>query len=106
MDQDQLAGAPDFSFLNAPLTSADRIFVRDGHFYAVGPDLQPNTADDRRVRFFGISFAFGANFPDPNNGDCVRVAKRLRRMGSTWCGCTTWTPSPTRSATRASSTAR
>jgi hypothetical protein len=81
VDQDKLNGAPDFSFLNHPLTAADRIFVRNGHFYTVGADLQPNTADDQRVRFFGISFAFGANFPDPGNGDAARIAKRLRRMG-------------------------
>ena len=81
VDQDHLSGAPDFSFLNAPLTAADRVFVRDGHFYTVGADLEPNTGDDRRVRFFGVSFAFGANFPDPDNGDAVRIAKRLRRMG-------------------------
>ena len=78
VDQDKLNGAPDFSFLNHPLTAADRIFVRNGHFYTVGADLQPNTADDQRVRFFGISFAFGANFPDPGNGDAARIAKRLR----------------------------
>ena len=29
IDQDQLAGAADFSFLNHPLTAADRLFVRD-----------------------------------------------------------------------------
>ncbi|MGA2183667.1 MAG: hypothetical protein ABSH47_11615 [Bryobacteraceae bacterium] len=81
IDQDHLSGAPDFSFLNHPLTAADRVFVKNGHFYTVGPDLQPNTQDDQRVRFFGISFAFGANFPDPANGDAARVAKRLRRMG-------------------------
>ncbi|HTP89585.1 MAG TPA: hypothetical protein VMJ34_21700 [Bryobacteraceae bacterium] len=72
VDQDHLNGAPDFSFLNHPLTAADRIVVRNGHFYTVA---------GQRVRFFGISFAFGANFPDPSNGDAVRVAKRLRRMG-------------------------
>jgi hypothetical protein len=79
-DQDRLNGAPDFSFLNHPLTPADRVFVRDGHFYTVGRDLQPNTPDDRRVRFFGVSMAFGACFPEPAN-DAARVAKRLRRLG-------------------------
>ncbi len=81
VDQDNLNGAPDYSFLNHPLTAADRIFIKNGHFYTVGADLQPNTADDQRVRFFGIAFAFGANFPDPSLGDPVRIAKRLRRMG-------------------------
>ena len=81
VDQDHLSGAPDFSFLNHPLSGPDRVFVRDGHFYTLGSDLRPNTRDDRRVRFFGVSIAFGANFPDPDNGDAVRIAKRLRRMG-------------------------
>ncbi|MDR3719123.1 MAG: hypothetical protein P4K98_09995 [Bryobacteraceae bacterium] len=80
-DQDNLQGAPDFSFLNHPLTQADRVFVKDGHFYTVGRDHRPNTPDDQRVRFFGVSFAFGANFPDPALGDPQRIAKRLRRLG-------------------------
>jgi uncharacterized protein (TIGR03437 family) len=79
IDQDALAGAPDFSFLNHPLTAADRIFARDSHFYLVGPDLTPNTADDEPVRFFGVSFTFGANFPEAK--DAPRIAKRLRRLG-------------------------
>ena len=37
VDQDALGGAPDFSFLNHPLTAADAVFVRDGHFFRVGP---------------------------------------------------------------------
>src|SRR4051794_8172651 len=78
-DQDALHGAPDFSSLNHTLTAADRVFVRDGHFYAVGADLQPNTADDVRVRFYGVNLAFGANFPV--QADAVRVARRLRRLG-------------------------
>jgi hypothetical protein len=79
VDQDRLAGAADFSFLNHSLTAADRIFVRDGHFYAVGKDLKPNTRDDVRVRFFGVNLAFGGNFPEP--ADAPRIAKRLRRLG-------------------------
>lgn len=79
VDQDRLGGAPDFSFLNHPLAPADRLFVRDGHFYRVGADLKPNTADDERVRLFGANFAFGANFPE--EADAVRIAKRLRRLG-------------------------
>jgi|GEM_PF-475604 len=79
IDQDSIHGAPDFSFLNHPLTAADRVFVRDGHFYRVGPDLLPGTADDERVRLFGVNFAFGANFPEGQ--DAARVARRLRRLG-------------------------
>ncbi|HVN80884.1 MAG TPA: hypothetical protein VMW38_17960 [Terriglobia bacterium] len=81
INQDSLKGAPDFSFLNHTLTAADRVFTKNGHFYTVGADLQANTNDDQRVRFFGISLTFGANFPDPDNGDAERIAKRLRRLG-------------------------
>jgi hypothetical protein len=70
IDQDHLNGAPDFSALNHPLTAADRVLVKDGHFY---------TAAGQRVRMFGVNTAFGANFPEP--ADAVRVAKRLRRLG-------------------------
>jgi hypothetical protein len=79
VDQDHLTGAPDFSRLNHPLTPADRVFVKNGHFYTVGPDLKPNTADDQRLRLFGVNTAFGANFPEPE--DAARIAKRLRRVG-------------------------
>lgn len=79
VDQDHLSGAADFSFLNQPLEAKDRLFVRDGHFFKVGPDLQPNTADDERVRFFGVNLAFGANFPSAE--DAPRIAARLRRLG-------------------------
>jgi len=79
IEQDELEGAPDFSHLNRPLQPADRIFVRDGHFYRVGPDLMPNTDDDERVRFFGLNFCFGANFPEER--DASRIARRLRKLG-------------------------
>jgi len=79
VEQDDLQGAPDFSHLNHPLGPADRIFVRDGHFYRLGPDLIPNTPDDERVRFFGANLCFGANFPE--EADASRIARRLRRLG-------------------------
>jgi uncharacterized protein (TIGR03437 family) len=79
ISQDELSGAPDFSRLNHPLTPADRLFVRDGHFFRVGSDLTPNTGDDERVRLYGVNFAFGASFPQ--GADAVRVARRLRRLG-------------------------
>jgi hypothetical protein len=79
VDQDRVSGAPDFSHLNEPITARDRIFVRDGHFYRVGPDLTPNTGDDTRVNFWGVNLAFSANFPDTQ--DAARIAKRLRRLG-------------------------
>ncbi|NWF83731.1 MAG: hypothetical protein HXY18_07880, partial [Bryobacteraceae bacterium] len=33
VDADALSGAADFSFLNHPLTPADRVFVRNGQFH-------------------------------------------------------------------------
>lgn len=70
INQDQLSGAPDFSFLNHPLTQDDKITVRDGKFVdALG---QP-------VRFFGVNLAFSGNFPTPQ--DAPRLAKRLRKLG-------------------------
>ncbi len=85
IDQDRLGGAPDFSSLNHPLNASDRLFVREGHFYRVGPDLKPNTADDERVRLFGVNMAFGANFPEP--ADARRIARRLRRLGVNLVRC-------------------
>lgn len=79
IDQDKLHGAPDFSYLNHPLSAADRVFVKDGHFYIAGPDLIPDTQDDQRIRFFGVNLAFGANFPV--GPDAARIAARLRRLG-------------------------
>jgi len=79
VDQDRLSGAADFSFLNHPLQAADRLFVRNGHFYRVGRDLKPNTRDDERVRLFGVNMAFGANFPE--EADAPRIARRLRKLG-------------------------
>lgn len=79
VDQDRLSGAPDFGFLNHRLEPADRLFVKGGHFYRVGQDLRANTADDERVRLFGVNLAFGANFPEEK--DAARIAKRLRRLG-------------------------
>ena len=73
-------GAPvDQSDLNHPLGSADSLFVRQGHFYAVGPDGLPNTGDDQRVRLYGASLSYAANFPDAQQAR--RMARRLRSLG-------------------------
>ncbi|WP_144637164.1 capsular biosynthesis protein [Bordetella genomosp. 13] len=79
IDEEALAGAPDRSALNHPLGPADRLFVRDGHFFRVGADGQPGTADDQRVRLFGISLSFATNFP--SDQDAVRLARQLRKAG-------------------------
>lgn len=79
IDQDVLQGAPDRSSLNQPLTAADRLFVRDGHFFKVGADLQPGTNDDQRVRLYGINLTFSTNFPSPE--EAIKLAKRFRKLG-------------------------
>ena len=79
IEEDQLGGAPDRSAMNQPLDASARIFVRDGHFYRVGPDLRANTADDSRVRLYGINLSFATNFPSA--ADAVRLARRLRKAG-------------------------
>lgn len=79
VDQDNLAGAVDFSHLNHPLGPEDRLFTRDGHLHRVGRDRQPHTPDDERVRLFGVNLAFDANFPEAK--DAVRIARRLRKLG-------------------------
>src|ERR1035437_9369293 len=79
IDQDRLHGATDFSYLNHPLGPADRLFVRDGHFYRVEPDLKPNTADDERVRLFGFTFFLVPGVIEAT--EAPRVARRLRRLG-------------------------
>ena len=71
IDQDALAGAPDFSFLNKPLTAADALVARDGHFYReIGGDP---------VRLFGVNLVLSATLPEPS--DAARIARRLRKLG-------------------------
>src|SRR5688500_4389921 len=71
IDQDTLAGAPDFSSLNKPLTAADALVVRDGHFYReIGGDP---------VRLFGVNLVRSAALPSPS--DAGRIARRLRKLG-------------------------
>lgn len=78
-DPDALGGVLDYGWLNSPLTPADRVAVNGAHFVKVGDDGVPGTADDERVRFFGVNVSFGANFPEQQ--DARRIAKRLRRLG-------------------------
>ncbi len=79
VNEDKLGGAPDRSAMNQPLDAGARIFVRNGHFYRVGADNRPNTADDTRVRLYGINLSFATNFPSA--ADAVRLAQRLRKLG-------------------------
>ncbi|MEB0138467.1 MULTISPECIES: hypothetical protein [unclassified Undibacterium] len=79
VNPDQFSSITDFSALNQPLTAADRVFAKDAHFYRVGADGKANSADDTRVRFFGISLAGAANFPTPEQA--LQLARRLRSLG-------------------------
>ena len=54
----------------APLTDAQRVSVRDGHFF---------DATGRRVRFVGTNFVASANFARPT--DAPIVAARLHKYG-------------------------
>lgn len=62
-----------------PLGPTDRVVVRNGHFFTVGADLQPNSADDKRIRLFGVSLALSANFPSKTDGEAL--ATRLAKLG-------------------------
>ncbi|KAB0612050.1 capsular biosynthesis protein [Castellaniella defragrans] len=79
IDEDRLAGPPAQTALNHPLGPQDRLFVKQGHFYAVGPDGVPDTGDDVRVRLFGINLSFAANFPSA--AEAPALARRLRALG-------------------------
>lgn len=75
----RFVGAADHSELNAPLTASDEIAVRGSHFMRIGPDLQAGTADDSRVRLFGVNLAYEAAFPSFEQAR--EVAATLRSMG-------------------------
>ncbi|MCB5364549.1 capsular biosynthesis protein [Pusillimonas sp. CC-YST705] len=79
VDESELQGPPSAAGLNSPLTPADRIIANGRHFYRVGPDLNPTTRDDQRIRLFGANLSFAANFPDESLA--ADLAARLRKAG-------------------------
>lgn len=79
IDQDNIPPDFDFSWMNKPLTASDRLVARSGHFFAVGNDLKAGTADDRRVRLFGVNLVGAANFPEESNAR--GYAQRLAHLG-------------------------
>lgn len=79
VNEDTLAPVVDFGGMNHALDAADRLFVKNGHFYRVGKDGKPDTRDDSRVRLFGVSLTSAANFPEEK--DAAKIARRLRRLG-------------------------
>jgi hypothetical protein len=61
----------------APLRPQDRVVIHDGHFYTVG---NPATAEEgNRIRFFGVSLALSANFPNKEDGEAL--AQQLAALG-------------------------
>src|SRR5690348_14119620 len=63
-------GVVDASFLlPKPAGATGMVAVRDGHFFT----------GDKRLRLWGVNFAFGANFPTHEQAD--GVARRLARFG-------------------------
>lgn len=69
--------APDATPHAAPLGIADRIVIRNDHFFTAGVSGVPTSA--RRVRFFGVSLALSANFPSETDGETL--ARRLAALG-------------------------
>ena len=79
IDLAALRGPADAADLNRALGPADRLVARDGHFYRVGGDGRSGTADDARLRLFGVNLSFGANFPEP--AQARDLARDLRKLG-------------------------
>lgn len=57
------------SLLEKPAGKHGFVVARNGHLYA----------GDRRIRFFGVNTAFGANFP--THADADKIAPRMARFG-------------------------
>jgi hypothetical protein len=80
IDQDRLHGAPDFSWLNHPLTGADRLQVQKGHFYRIGDQgVLLNGGEHRNIHLYGVTLFFGKTVSDASLAP--KIAKRLRRLG-------------------------
>ena len=71
--------AVDQSHLNASLNAKDMVVVKGPHFVGVGSDGVAGTADDKRVRFFGINVAHEPAFPTPVQAR--ETAATLRSLG-------------------------
>lgn len=75
----RVTGAADQSSLNEPITPAHSLSVVGRHFMSHGSDLRPGTADDKRVRLFGINLGRDACFPPKDKAR--EVATTLRSLG-------------------------
>ena len=58
-----LSGQLGLGFQGKPISDAQRVVVNNGHFYTPGPDGAIGTADDVRMRWFGVNLAGVAAFP-------------------------------------------
>ena len=75
----RVEGVADQSALNHPIALSDALAVSGSHFVAMGPDGVAGTADDTRVRLFGINLGRDACFPPPEKA--AEVAATLRSLG-------------------------
>lgn len=75
----RLVGAVDQSALNDPITPAHSLGVVGNRFMTIGPDLSRGTADDKRVRLFGINLTRDACFPSFDKA--TEIAATLRSLG-------------------------
>lgn len=78
-DWGRFEGAPDQSALNEPIAQEHAIVVRGRHFVSKGLDQISGTADDKRVRLFGINLGGDACFPPKDKAE--EVAATLRSLG-------------------------
>lgn len=79
IEQDKLSGAPATKRRKA-IEAKDAIYVSDGHFYNVGPDLARHTGDDERVRFLGINLSPPLTFPRTDE-EADRLISRIAKLG-------------------------
>ena len=79
IDQDRLHGAPDFSWMNHPLTEADKLCVKNGHFCPVALRFAGSSGELRAIHLFGVTLFFGKTVS--NATLAPKFAKRLRRLG-------------------------
>jgi hypothetical protein len=67
---DATPGITDLSgYLEKPAGRHGFVTARDGHLFA----------GEKRIRFFGVNLAFGANFP--THADATKVAARMAKFG-------------------------
>ena len=62
------------------IDETERVFRKGSHFYQVGPDLLQNTADDKRIRFWGVNVVPPLMLP-PTEADAELIAARLEKLG-------------------------